>query len=159
MLTLEERQQRIEIIRQFPARLESLMNTLSDEQLNTAFIPGEWSVRQNVHHLPDSHMNAFIRLKLILSEERPPLKPYDQDAWARLPDVDGTPVSVSLRLLSALHERWCVLWESLTDAQWQRVGFHPDNGEMSVEDILISYSDHCDAHWEQITRTLAAAPV
>jgi hypothetical protein len=124
--------------------------------LNTAFIPGEWSVRQNVHHLPDSHMSAMIRLKLVLTEEYPTLKPYNQDALALLPDVDGTPVSVSLRLLDALHERWCILWDSLTDEQWARKGFHPENGDMTAEDILITYSDHCDAHWEQITRTLAA---
>ena len=157
-LSPEERQRRIETMRQFPAKLEALIVTLSEEQLNTHYIPGEWNVRQNVHHLPDSHSNAFIRLKLILTEDHPTLKPYDQDVWALLPDVERTPVSVSLRWLDALHERWCILWESLTEEQWARAGFHPENGDMSAEDILISYSDHCDAHWEQITRTLAAAP-
>ena len=77
-LTPEERQRRIEIMRQFPAKLDALIITLSEEQLNTAYLPGEWNVRQNVHHLPDSHSNAFIRLKLILTEDHPTLKPYDQ---------------------------------------------------------------------------------
>ena len=156
MLTAEERQRRIDIIRQFPARLTELVNGLSDEQLNTAYILGEWSVRQNVHHLPDSHMNSFIRLKLMLTEDNPTIKPYDQDLWALLPDVDGTPIRASLLILEGLHERWCSLFESLTDDQWARKGYHPEAGEITVEDLVVTYSDHCDAHWEQITRTLAA---
>lgn len=156
MLTAEERQRRIDIIRQFPARLAEVVRGLSDEQLNTAYIPGEWSVRQIVHHVPDSHMNSFIRLKLMLTENSPTLKPYDQDLWALLPDVDGTPIRASLLILEGLHERWCNLFESLTEDQWARKGHHPEVGEITVEDLLVTYSDHCDAHYEQITRTLAA---
>lgn len=156
MLSPEERQRRIDIIRQFPARLTELVNSLSDEQLNTAFIPGEWSVRQNVHHLPDSHMNSVIRLKLMLTEDDPTLKPYDQEQWALLPDVERTPVHASLLILEGLHARWCDLFESLTEDQWARKGFHPEAGAITVEDLVVTYSDHCDAHWEQITRTLAA---
>lgn len=156
MLTAEERQRRIDIIRQFPARLAEVVRGLSDEQLNTAYIPGEWSVRQIVHHVPDSHMNSFIRLKLMLTEDSPTLKPYDQERWALLPDVDGTPIRASLLILEGLHERWCNLFESLTEDQWARKGHHPEVGEITVEDLLVTYSDHCDAHYEQITRTLAA---
>jgi hypothetical protein len=158
MLTPAERQQRIEVIRQFPARLETLINSLNEAQLSTEYIPDEWTVRQIVHHLPDSHMNSFIRLKLILTLDYPMLQPYPQELWALLPDVEKTPVSVSLRLLSALHERWCILFESLTAEQWTRKGYHAENGDMTPDDLLVTYSDHCDNHWEQITRTLAAAP-
>ncbi|MCZ2099620.1 MAG: DinB family protein [Anaerolineae bacterium] len=125
-------------------------------QLNTAYIPGEWSVRQIVHHLPDSHMNSFIRLKLMLSEDSPTLKPYDQEQWALLPDVDATPIRASLLILEGLHERWCSLFESLSEDQWARKGYHPEVGAITVEDLIVTYSDHCDAHYEQIARTLAA---
>jgi hypothetical protein len=158
MLTPAERQRRIDIIRQFPARLKEIVRDLTDVQLKTAYIPGEWSVQQIVHHLPDSHMNSFIRLKLILTEGRPTLKPYDQEQWALLADVDRTPIRASLLILEGLHERWCNLFESLTDEQWGRKGVHPEVGEITAEDLVVTYSDHCDAHYEQITRTLAAAP-
>ncbi|MEP7293757.1 MAG: DinB family protein [Chloroflexota bacterium] len=157
-LTSDERQWRIEIIRAFPARLDTLVRGLTEEQLSTEYLPGEWTVRQIVHHLPDSHGNSFFRLKFILTEDYPTLKPYNQATWALLPDVALTPVDVSLRLLSALHERWCVLWDNLTDEQWLRKGYHPENGDMTPDDLLVVYSNHCDIHWEQITRTLAAAP-
>lgn len=158
MLTPAERQQRIAVLRQFPAKLDALVSPLTEAQLSAEYLPGEWTVRQIVHHLPDSHMNSFIRLKLILTLDYPTLQPYPQELWALLPDVELTPVSVSLRLLAALHERWAILFESLTDEQQQRKGFHPHNGDMTPDDLLVLYSDHCDIHWEQITRTLAAAP-
>jgi hypothetical protein len=158
MLASAERQRRIDIIRQFPAKLAEVVQGLTDEQLNTAFISGEWSVRQIVHHLPDSHMNSVIRLKLILTQEHPTLQPYDQEKWAVLADVEQTPIRASLLILEGLHERWCNLLEALTEAERQRSGFHPEVGEITPDDLVVTYSDHCDAHFEQITRTLAAAP-
>ena len=155
MLSPDERQQRIQTLRAFPAQLAEYVRDLSNEQLKTAYIPNEWSVQQIVHHLVDSHTNSVIRLKLILTQERPTLQPYDQDAWAALPDVDETPISASLQILTGLHERWTILFESLTDEQRQRTGFHPENGEVTPDDLLVAYSDHCDAHTEQILRTLA----
>ncbi len=156
MLSPEERQRRIEIIRQFPARLAELVSGLSDEQLNSEFLPGEWTVRQIVHHLPDSHMNSFIRLKLILTEDHPTLKPYNQETWALLSDVEATPIAASLTILRGLHERWCILFDSLSDDQRARSGYHPESGAMTPDDLVVIYSDHCDIHYEQITRTLAA---
>ena len=158
MLTPAERQARIAIIRAFPARLAALVENLTEEQLTTIYLPNEWTVQQIVHHLPDSHTNSVIRLKLILTEENPQLKPYDQAKWALLADVARTPISASLAILEGLHQRWCNLFESLSDEQWQRVGFHPEVGEITPDDLLVIYSDHCDIHYEQITRTLAAAP-
>ncbi len=158
MLAPEERQRRIDIIRQFPARLTALVANLSETQLKSEYLPGEWTVQQIVHHLPESHMNSFIRLKLILTEDHPTLKPYDQALWAVLADVNATPVDSSLVLLRGLHQRWAILFELLTDEQRQRTGYHPENGDMTPDDLLVVYSDHCDIHDEQIRRTLAAAP-
>lgn len=155
MLTPEERRAHIERFRRFPDELEALVSGLSEAELRTHFIEGEWTVAQNVHHLADSHMNAFNRLKLMLTEDHPTVRPYDQDAFALLADYD-LPLESSLTLLRGLHAHWCALFESLTEAQWARTGLNPESGETSCERNLIGYSKHCDAHLEQITRTLAA---
>ena len=157
MLTAAQRQHHIDVIRQFPAHLTALVVNLNDAQLKAEFLPGEWTVQQIVHHLPDSHMNGFIRLKFVLTEDHPTLKPYDQVVWAVLPDVEKTPIKASLNILAGLHERWGNLFESLTEEQSQRTGYHPEHGDMTVDDLLVDYSSHCDNHYNQITRTLAAA--
>ena len=149
MLTAEERQRRIDIIRQFPARLTELVNGLSDEQLNTAYIPGEWSVRQNVHHLPDSHMNSFIRLKLMLTEDNPTIKPYDQDAWVTLADSTLSPL-VSLTMLDATHTRLVAVLRSMTADQFARTINHPENGIMTLDDVAAMYAWHGDHHIRQV---------
>lgn len=144
-------------IRRLPEQVASLVAGLSDGQLTARPLAGEWSVAQNVHHLADSHMNSYIRCKLIATEEHPTLKPYDQELWAELADASGADVTVSLSLLTALHSRWVVFWQSLADDAWARTGFHPENGTVSLDDLLESYADHGEAHLDQITRTLAAA--
>ena len=153
-----ERTKLIAKIAQLPTQLENLTAVLSEAQLTTHFLTNEWTVAQNVHHVADSHMNSMIRMKLILTEEMPTLRPYLQDDWALL--ADGTPADLqnSLLLLKGLHSRWVLLFESLSEAQWQRKGLHPDIGEVSVEDILVSYADHGEGHIDQIQRTLAAEP-
>ena len=155
MPTNEQRQEMIERIRRLPAQLEAVVRSLTREQLATHFLAGEWTVAQNVHHLADSHMNSFIRLKLILSEERPPLKPYDQDIWATTPDYD-TPIEDSLLLLTGLHRRWVALFEGLKESDWQRTGLHPEIGEVTPDDLLRIYAAHGEGHIDQIERTLAA---
>ncbi len=152
-----ERTTMIGVIQRFPAELAALVQDLSDVDLHTHYLDDEWTVAQNVHHVADSHMNSFVRLKLALTEANPIIKPYDQDAWAVTADYD-LPVAVSLALLRGLHERWCVLWESLSDAQWARTLRHPELGAITVEDHLEVYRDHCHAHIDQIQRTLAAKP-
>lgn len=156
MLTPDERRQRINRIRRFPAELEVLVGNLTEEQLMTEFIHGEWTVAQNVHHLADSHMNAFVRFKLLLTEENPTIRPYDQAKFAERVDSFDPPIQYSLLLLRGLHHRWVVLLESVNESEWARPGLHPANGPITVDSLLITYSDHCDAHIEQISRTLAA---
>lgn len=156
MLTFEQRQEMIAAIRAFPAQLEARVNGLDERQLKTRFIPGEWSVIQNVHHLADSHMNAFIRTKLMLLEDRPTLKPYHQDDWAETPDSTTTSLAASLAILKGLHTRWADLFASLKDGDWGRVGLHPEAGEVSIESILQTYARHGAGHIEQINKTLAA---
>lgn len=152
----EERERLIATIAALPGQLEELVTGLGPDQLTAHPLAGEWSVAQNVHHLVDSHVNSYIRCKLILTEERPPLKPYDQDAWAALPDGAEADITVSLAILRSLHERWVRLWRALPAEAWAREGLHPANGPMSLERILGVYAAHGEAHLDQITRTLAA---
>lgn len=156
MLTPAERQSLIDQIRQFPSALEAAIQTLTEEQINTRYIPTEWTVREIVHHVADSHMNAFIRTKLVLTEDHPTFKPYDQDVWARLSDVTETPLEHSLMILHGVHARWVNILDNLSDDQWSLAGFHPENGDMSVDDILKYYSWHGINHIEHIQKVLAA---
>ncbi len=154
-LTPEERIARIDRLRRFPDELEQLVKGLTERELYTAYIPDEWSVAQNVHHLPDSHMNAYVRTRLILTEDKPALKGYAQAEWAKLADYK-LPIEHSLLLLRSLHVRWCALLGSLTASDFARTGIHSEIGAINIDDILNTYSNHCEAHIEQITRTLAA---
>lgn len=156
MLSQEERQVQIEKIRNFPAELEALVSQLSAEQLTGSFLEGEWSIAQNVHHVADSHMNSYIRLKLMLTEENPPLKPYDETQWAQFPDATPPDFTYTFQLLRGLHGRWATVFASLTEEQWQRTGNHLADGQVCVEDMLTNYVAHGEAHLDQIRRTLAA---
>ena len=156
MLTETEKQTLIEKIEVLPAQLSSLVQNLSQAQLTTAYLAQEWTVAQNVHHLADSHMNSFIRLKLILTEDKPPLKPYDQEAWADLADGNGADIEISLTLLRGLHQRWGKLFRSLDGPAWAQTGMHPEVGEVTPLDLLASYAQHGEDHLDQIQRTLAA---
>lgn len=155
-LTPDQRHAYIATLRSFPDQLEALVAGLSAEQLTARPLANEWSVAQNVHHLMDSHMNAYIRTKLILAEDNPTIKPYDQDAWAEQPDAKAVDIAPSLAGVRALHQRWVQLFESLNDAQWTRVGIHPEVGTISTEWLVQHYHEHCEAHIDQITRTKAA---
>ena len=156
MYTEAQRRELIEKIRELPARLRERVSGLTDAQLTTHFQAGEWTVAQNVHHVADSHMNSFIRMRLILTEERPTLKPYDQDLWAELADSGTTALEESLSLLDGLHRRWARLFESLDEAAWGRAGLHPESGEVTIEDTLRIYAAHGQGHIDQISRALAA---
>lgn len=155
-MSAPDRADLIAAIERLPEQLAALVAGLSPAELTTPFLAGEWTVAQNVHHVVDSHANSYIRCKLILTEERPPLKPYDQDAWAALPDASGADVEVSLAILRGLHTRWARFWRELPAEAWERSGDHAEYGPMSLDRILRSYAAHGEAHLDQITRTLAA---
>lgn len=139
----------IATLRDFPERLEARVRPLTDAQLDQRTADTEWSTRQIVHHLADSHMSANFRVRLPLSEEGPVFPTYDQDAWARMPDY-ALPIESSLLILRGWHERIAFLLESLPEAEWARTGTHPEWGVVSVEDVVRRYADHCDNHMAQI---------
>lgn len=155
----DERNALIEKIGKLPEQVAELVGGLSDAQMTTHFIDEEWSVAQNVHHLCDSHMNSYIRCKLMLTEDNPTLRPYDQDVWAALPDASGANVTESLALLTGLHARWVTFWQNLSDADWDRPGFHPEDGPVTLAMQLRLYADHGEGHLRQIGHTLAAQPL
>ncbi|HUN10069.1 MAG TPA: DinB family protein [Aggregatilineales bacterium] len=146
----------IEALRHFPAELDALVSPLTADQLTAHPLAGEWSIAQNVHHLADAHINGYIRARLALTEEHPPLKPYDQDAWAALADAGSADLSTSMAILRGVHSRWADLLATLDDAQFARTGYHLAAGEYSVQFILEHYVEHGELHLEQIRRTLAA---
>jgi hypothetical protein len=157
-MTDAERTAMIDAIARLPEQLEAQVAGLGRAELTTPFLAGEWTVAQNVHHLVDSHANAYVRCKLILTEDQPTLKPYDQDAWAALPDASDAEIAVSLAILRGLHDRWARFWRALPPEAFARTGFHPENGPMSLDRILRGYAEHGEAHLDQIRRTLAAKP-
>jgi uncharacterized damage-inducible protein DinB len=134
-----------------PARLEAAVAGLDEEQLETPYRDGGWTVRQVAHHLPDSHLNATVRFRLALTEDEPVIRPYDEDKWARLYDARTAPVATSLRLLAALHERWVSLLRSLSAADFARGLVHPEHPEgMTLERMLALYAWHGDHHVAQV---------
>lgn len=149
-MTSDERRRKIGKIRDLPSLLESAVRGLNDAQLDTPYRQGGWTVRQVVHHLADSHMNAVVRMKLILTEEKPALKPYDQDAWAKLPDTLKVPIGLSMEILRGLHDRWFRLLDSATDDAWGRAGYHPERGDVTFESMLNTYAEHGEKHVGQI---------
>src|SRR5438874_13799153 len=126
----EQRRKFISEIEQTPAAVRAAVQGLSPTQFDTPYRDGGWNVRQVVHHIPESHMNAYIRFKLALTEEEPTIKPYMEDRWAKLADVQSTPVDVSLALLESLHDRWVRLLQSLKPEEWKRTFRHPELGVM-----------------------------
>ena len=136
----------IDSIADTPARFRSLVAGLSDAQLDTPYRPGGWTIRQVVHHVPDSHMNAYIRMKLALTEETPTIRPYEEDRWAELPDAKSGPVDMSLTLLDALHGRWVALLRALPDADFRKTYTHPDLGVVSLDEAIGLYEWHCRHH-------------
>jgi len=139
----------IEAIAKLPERLHAVVSDLTDAQLDTPYRPEGWTVRQLVHHIADSHMNAYIRFKLILTEEKPPLKAYHQEGWANLPD-SKLPMTISLQLLEALHQRWVEVLNAITN--WELAGFHPEHErDLSLRFLLSMYSWHSRHHVAHIT--------
>jgi DinB superfamily len=148
---VEQRQTWIAEIATAPAYLRAAVAGLNEQQLNTPYREGGWTVRQVVHHVPESHMNAYIRFKLALTETDPTVKPYDEAAWAETADVRETPIEVSLALLENLHTRWVVLLRSMSDADFKKQFVHPEIGVVSLEKNLALYAWHGKHHVAHIT--------
>ncbi len=140
----------IDAIEAAPARLRAAVAGLSEVQLDTRYRPGGWTVRQVVHHLPDSHLNSYSRFKLGLTEEEPTIRTYHEDRWAELAD-SGADVEVSLELLEALHRRWVLLLRAIEEPDWQRAILHPDLGRMRLDALLAFYAWHGAHHVAHIT--------
>ncbi len=150
-VTEEKRRRWIGEIANTPDTLRAAVHGLSAEQLDTPYRPGGWTVRQVVHHLPDSHLNAYVRFKLALTEREPTVKTYDEAAWAELADGRAAPVEVSLTLLESLHHRWILLLRSLTPADIARALSHPELGRVALETYLQMYAWHGRHHVAHIT--------
>jgi hypothetical protein len=150
-LTADQRANFIGEIEQAPTALRAAVKDLSAEQLDTPYRDGGWTVRQVVHHLPDSHMNAYVRYKLALTEDEPTIKPYAEDRWAQLADTSSTPIEVSLALLDSLHTRWVRLLRSLEPTDWKKNFRHPELGLVSLEKNLGIYAWHGNHHVAHVT--------
>lgn len=150
--TEEQRQTLLDEIAHTPHNLRAAVNGLSDSQLETPYRPDGWTVCQVVHHVPDSHLNSYVRFKLALTEDEPTIKPYAEDRWAELADTKATPLEVSLTMLDSLHDRWVRLMRSLSTGDWKRTFRHPEHGTMTLEKNLAMYAWHGRHHVAHITR-------
>jgi hypothetical protein len=147
----EETNRYINVIEEFPAKIRKTVEKLTITQLDAAYRPEGWTVRQVIHHVADSHMNAFMRIKLALTEEHPSIKPYFEERWAKLADYKSEP-NVSLDLLDNLHKRWVMLLRSLNESELELKYFHPESNEdFSVRQVIHLYAWHCSHHLAHIT--------
>lgn len=144
----------IDTIAQTPATFRSLTNGRSDAELDTPYRPGGWTVRQVVHHVPDSHINAYVRMKFAMTEEAPAIKVYDEAKWAELPEARTGPIEMSLTLLDALHRRWVMFLRALDDGDFRRVYVHPELGRVALDEALALYAWHCRHHGGHIRQGL-----
>jgi uncharacterized damage-inducible protein DinB len=150
-VTDPQRAQAVDTLAATPAKLRDAVQGLTEQQLDTPYRPEGWTVRQVVHHLPDSHLNAYIRFKLALTEDNPTIKPYAEALWAQLPDSRTTPVETSLTMMDALHDRWLHVLADMQPADFARTVVHPENGPMSLELMLQLYAWHGMHHVAHIT--------
>ena len=146
-----DRRREIEVIAAAPANLRDAVRGLSNAQLDTPYRPDGWTVRQVVHHIPDSHANALIRFKLALTEETPTIKPYNEAAWATLEDARTTPIEVSLSLVDGLHDRWIRILNVMSASDFARTLRHPESGVLSLDQMLALYAWHSRHHVAHIT--------
>ncbi len=150
-ITTNRRKELIGEIEELPAKLRQAVESMNDIQLDTPYRPGGWTVRQVVHHLVDSHLNAYIRIKLGATETQPTIKPYEEKLWAELPDGKHGPIDMSLTLLDALHYRWTVFLRQLQPGDFDRTINHPVSGVMSLNVMVGLYAWHGRHHLAHIT--------
>ena len=151
--TPELRKEWINIIEQLPSWMDVVIENLDEHQLQTEYRPGGWTVNQVVHHVADSHMNAYVRTKLALTEDNPQIKPYKEELWAKLPDANNVPVNVSITLLHALHRRWVTALQSMHESDWDRTYFHPESERnVPLWEVVALYAWHSRHHMEHIRK-------
>ncbi len=144
----------VAIIAETPATLRGLVAGLTEAQLETSYRGGGWTIRQVVHHLPDSHINAYVRMKLAATETAPAIKTYDEARWAELPEARTAPVAMSLDLLDALHRRWTAFLKALPADAFTRTFAHPDWGEVTIDQAIRIYAWHCRHHTAHVRLAL-----
>lgn len=149
-VTCQLREGFVQTIRRLPENLEKAISGLADEQLETPYRPEGWTIRQTVHHVADSHLNAYTRFKLALTEDAPTIRPYAEDKWAELAD-SKLPVDVSIQIIEGIHARWTRILESMTDSDFQRRLNHPETGLWTLEKMLALYAWHSLHHTAHIT--------
>jgi hypothetical protein len=146
-LTATERAAYIQQLADLPAQLTAAARQAGGERLQQPYRPGGWTGRQVIHHLADTHQQLASRFRLALTEDNPTVRPFNEAAWAELPDVAATPITVSLSLLEALHQRWVLLLQHLSEAQWQRTFYHPRyDVTLTLEQALVQYAWHGRHH-------------
>lgn len=150
-VTPERLEQAMKEIETAPQKLRNAVQGLTDAQLDTPYRPDGWTVRQVVHHVPDSHVNSYVRFKLALTENNPTIRPYLEDRWAQLEDGRTGNIEISLSLLEALHKRWILFLRSLSPSDFQKTLVHPDSGELRLDKNLCMYAWHGKHHTAQIT--------
>lgn len=148
----EEKEARLADVLFLPRMLEYAVLNLNDDHIQTPYREGGWTVNQVIHHVADSHMNAFIRFKLGLTEDNPTIKPYSQSAWGETADVTAVPVNLSITLLHSLHHRWYELLKTITDEQWERTIYHPEQQrKITLWELLLIYAWHGKHHAAHVT--------
>jgi len=150
------REEFLGILEQTPATIRALVERLGDAELDTPYRPGGWTVRQVVHHVPDSHLNAYVRMKLAVTEDAPQVKTYEEGRWAELPEAKTGPIAMSLALLDGLHRRWVAFLRALPPADFRKTFKHPEWGVVTIDDSLGMYAWHCRHHTAHIKLALDA---
>jgi len=149
-LDARDRNAWVEAIANTPGELQRAVEGLTDDQLDTPYRPGGWTVRQVVHHYADDHLNSYVRFKLALTEEEPTITLYSEPLWAELPDARLGPLEPSLTLLTTLHQRWIAVWRNLSESDWSRAFYHPRRGPVSLDHLAALYAWHGRHHVAQI---------
>ena len=158
-LDASERASYIGVLADAPTTFRSLVSGLTDAQLETPYRPGGWTIRQVVHHVPDSHVNAYIRMKLAATEEAPTIRTYEEQLWAELPEARSAPIAMSLDLLDALHRRWVAFLRAVPNETFRRTFKHAEWGAVAIDEAVAMYAWHCRHHAAHIRQGLSAAAI
>lgn len=152
-VSAEEKRRNLRDIAELPGKLRGAVAGLAPQHLDIPYREGGWTIRQIVHHIPDSHMNSYVRFKLALTEEQPTIKPYDEKLWAEIPEARTAPIEISLDMVDALHRRWSLMLDNMTDAGFERSIMHPEIGALKLKSMVAGYGWHCRHHVAQIVAT------